>query len=163
MDEKVLREVVGEAWGRFSAYVDSELTRHLTEPKWDWPRGETPRDIVDRGDLRASQQMEINPRPGVMETKYRYSARHAPAVHDGAVFKATDSEGNPRTLTARPWTRELQKDRQKLRQVFKLHFALAAKRRGLGGSRGGSAAPPALPPSAALPALPPARPAGGGA
>jgi hypothetical protein len=153
MDEKVLREVVGEAWGRFSAYVDSELTRHLTEPKWPWPRGETPRDIVDRGDLRASQQMEINPRPGVMETKYRYSAPYAPAVHDGAVFKATDSEGNPRTLAARPWTRELQKDRQKLQKAFKLHFALAAKRRGLGGSRGGAA--PA--------ALPPARPAGGGA
>lgn len=147
MDERLLRDVVTEAWGRFSAYVDSELTRHITEPKWDWPRGETPRDIVDRGDLRASQQMEIDPRPGVMLTKYRYSAPYAPAVHDGAVFKTTDSEGQPRTLTARPWTRELLKERRKLQKAFKLHFTLSAKRHGLGGSRGGQTPPPALPPA----------------
>lgn len=156
MDEKLLREVMTEAWARFSAYVDSELTRHITEPKWEWPRGESPRDIVDRGDLRASQQMEIQEIApdsplAVLITKFRYrGARHAPAVHDGAVFKAVDSEGNPRTMMARPWTRELQKERQKLQKAFKLHFALAAKRRGLG--RGGGAAPPALPP----PVLPPA-------
>lgn len=152
MDEQLLREVVGEAWGRFSAHVDSELTRHITEPKWDWPWGETPRDIVDTGDLRKSQTMEISPRPGVMETKYRWTVPYAPAVHDGAVFKATDSEGNPRTMAARPWTRELQRERVKLQKVFKLHFALAAKRRGLGGNRRGgpslpSGAPPALPPA----------------
>jgi hypothetical protein len=146
MDEKLLREVVQEAWGRFSAHVDSELTRHITEPKWPWPRGENPRDIVDTGDLRASQTMAIDPRPGVMVTKYRWSAPYAPAVHDGAVFKATDAEGNPRTMTARPWTREVIKDRAKLQRVFKLHFTLSAKRRGLGGNRGG-AQPPALPPA----------------
>jgi hypothetical protein len=126
--------------------VDSELTRHITEPKWDWPRGESPRDIVDTGDLRASQEMAIDPRPGVMLTKYRWSAPYAPAVHDGAVFKATDAEGNPKTLTARPWTREVIKDRVKLQRVFKLHFTLSAKRRGLGGN-GGGAQPPALPPA----------------
>ena len=146
MNEQVLREVVTEAWERFSAHVDSELTRHITEPKWDWPRGESPRDIVDTGDLRASQTMAIDPRPGVMVTKYRWSAPYAPAVHDGAVFKATDAEGNPRTMTARPWTREVIKDRVKLQRVFKLNFTLSAKRRGLGGNRGG-AQPPALPPA----------------
>jgi hypothetical protein len=150
MDEQLLREVVGEAWERFSAHVDSELTRHITEPKWDWPRGESPRDIVDTNDLRNSQRMEIDPRPGVMITKYRYEgAKHAPAVHDGAVFKATDSEGNPRTMPARPWTRELQKDRIRLQKAFSLHFTLAAKRRGLGGNRrsGATAVPPGAPPA----------------
>ena len=146
MNEQVLREVVQEAWGRFSAHVDSELTRHITEPKWDWPRGESPRDIVDTGDLRASQTMAIDSRPGVMVTKYRWSAPYAPAVHDGAVFKATDAEGNPRTMPARPWTRELLKDRQRLQTTFKLHFTLSAKRRGLGGNRGGAPAP-AVPPA----------------
>ena len=146
MNEQVLREVVSEAWGRFSAHVDSELTRHITEPKWPWPRGENPRDIVDTGDLRASQTMAIDPRPGVMVTKYRWSAPYAPAVHDGAVFKATDAEGNPRTMTARPWTREVIKDRVKLQRVFKLHFTLSAKRRGLGGNGGGAPAP-AMPPA----------------
>ena len=146
MNEQLLREVVNDAWERFSAHVDSELTRHITEPKWPWPRGENPRDIVDTGDLRASQTMAIDPRPGVMVTKYRWSAPYAPAVHDGAVFKATDAEGNPRTMTARPWTREVIKDRVKLQRVFKLHFTLSAKRRGLGGNRGG-AQPPALPPA----------------
>ena len=147
MNEQVLREVVTEAWERFSAHVDSELTRHITEPKWDWPRGESPRDIVDTGDLRASQTMTIDPRPGVMVTKYRWSAPYAPAVHDGAVFKATDAEGNPRTMPARPWTRELLKDRQRLQTTFKLHFTLSAKRRGLGGNRGGGAPAPAMPPA----------------
>jgi hypothetical protein len=146
MNEQLLREVVSEAWGRFSAHVDSELTRHITEPKWDWPRGESPRDIVDTGDLRASQTMTIDPRPGVMVTKYRWSAPYAPAVHDGAVFKATDAEGNPKTMTARPWTREVIKDRVKLQRVFKLHFTLSAERRGLGGNRGGAPAP-AVPPA----------------
>ena len=147
MNEQLLREVVSEAWGHFSAHVDSELTRHITEPKWDWPRGESPRDIVDNNDLRNSQRMEIDPRPGVMITKYRYEgAKHAPAVHDGAVFKATDAEGNPKTMTARPWTREVIKDRVKLQRVFKLHFTLSAKRRGLGGNRGGAPAP-AVPPA----------------
>jgi hypothetical protein len=147
MNEQVLREVVTEAWERFSAHVDSELTRHITEPKWNWPRGESPRDIVDTGDLRASQTMTIDPRPGVMVTKYRWSAPYAPAVHDGAVFKATNAEGNPKTLTARPWTRELLKDRQRLQSTFKLHFTLSAKRRGLGGNRGGGAPAPAIPPA----------------
>jgi hypothetical protein len=147
MNEQLLREVVSEAWGRFSAYVDSELTRHISEPKWDWPRGESPRDIVDTGDLRASQTMTIDPRPGVMVTKYRWSAPYAPAVHDGAVFKATDAEGDPKTMTARPWTREVIKDRVKMQRVFKLHFTLSAKRRGLGGNGGGGAPAPAVPPA----------------
>jgi len=147
MNEQLLREVVTEAWGRFSAHVDSELTRHITEPKWDWPRGESPRDIVDTGDLRASQTMALDPRPGVMVTKYRWSTPYAPAVHDGAVYKATGAEGNPRTMPARPWTRELLKDRQRLQSTFKLHFILSAKRRGLGGNRGGGAPAPAVPPA----------------
>jgi hypothetical protein len=147
MNEQLLREVVSEAWGRFSAHVDSELTRHITEPKWDWPRGESPRDIVDTNDLRNSQRMDIDPRPGVMVTKFRWSAPYAPRVHDGAVFKATDAEGNPKTLTARPWTREVIKDRVKLQRVFKLQFALSANRRGLGGNRGGGAPAPAVSPA----------------
>jgi|688.fasta_scaffold00739_13 hypothetical protein len=150
MDQQLLREVVGEAWGRFSTFVDSELTRHITEPKWDWPSGESPRDIVDIGDLRNSQEMAINHRPGVMETKFRWTAPHAPAVHDGAVYKANDSEGQPRTRPARPWTRELQRERVKLQRAFQLHFTLSAKRRGLGGTRRGGAAPAgpsALPPA----------------
>jgi hypothetical protein len=144
MDERILREVMREAWERFSAYVDSELTRHITEPKWAWPTGESPRDIVDIGDLRNSQKMEIDPRPGVLITKYRYGARHAAPVHDGAVFKATGPDGLPRTMQARPWTRELMKDRVKLQKVFKLHFTLSAKRRLAGG---GGGAPRALPPA----------------
>jgi hypothetical protein len=147
MNEQLLREVVTEAWERFSAHVDSELTRHITEPKWDWPRGESPRDIVDTGDLRASQTMAIDSRPGVMVTKFRWTAPYAPAVHDGAVFKATDAEGNPRTMPARPWTRELLKDRQRLQSNFKLQFTLSAKRRGLGGNNGGGAPAPAVPPA----------------
>ena len=147
MNEQLLREVVTEAWERFSAHVDSELTRHITEPKWDWLRGESPRDIVDTGDLRDSQTMTIDARPGVMVTKYRWSVPWAPAVHDGAVFKATDAEGNPKTMTARPWSREVIKDRVKLQRVFKLHFTLSAKRRGLGGNSGGGAPAPAVPPA----------------
>jgi hypothetical protein len=91
--------------------------------------------------------MAIDPRPGVMVTKYQWGVGYAPAVHDGAVFKATDAEGNPRTMPARPWTRELLKDRQRLQSTFKLHFTLSAKRRGLGGNNGGGAPAPAMPPA----------------
>ena len=157
MDEQLLREVVSEAWTRFSAHVDAELTRHITEPKWPWPRGENPRDIVDLGDLRKSQEMAITSLPGVMETKYRYPAPHAAAVHDGAVYKRVDSDGNPRTMVGRPLTRELMKDRVKLQRAFKLHFTLSAKRLGLGGGRRSGAT--GLP-GAGGPVVPPA---GGGA
>ena len=54
------------------------------------------------GDLRKSQQMAIDSRPGVMETKFRWTAPYAAPVHDGAVFKATGSDGMPRTMPARP-------------------------------------------------------------
>lgn len=144
MNEQAMREVMKEAWGRFSAHVDSELTRHITEPKWPWPRGETPRDIIDTGDLRASQTMAIDPRPGALVTKYQWTAPYAPAVHDGAVFKANGADGLPRTMPGRPWTRELIKDRVKLQKTFKLHFTLSAKRR-MGGGGGGAA--PAVPPA----------------
>jgi hypothetical protein len=143
MNEQMLREVVTEAWARFSAHVDSELTRHITEPKWPWPRGESPRDIVDSNDLRNSQTMAIDPRPGVMVTKYQWGVGYAPAVHDGAVFKATGADGLPRTMPGRPWTRELIKDRVRLQKTFKLHFTLSAKRRMAAGSGAPAAVPPA--------------------
>ncbi|MCT4368008.1 MAG: hypothetical protein N3Z28_10115 [Synechococcaceae cyanobacterium MAG-AL2] len=131
-----LQGVLDDAWGRFSAYVDERLTKEITEPKWPWPNGESPRDIVDTGDLRASQSMTVASQPGTLETKYRWSAPYAPTVHDGAVFKATDAEGNARTMTARPWTREVIRDRVRLQTAFKLHFTMAAKRRAgrLGGT-----------------------------
>jgi hypothetical protein len=90
--------------------------------------------------------MAIDPRPGVMVTKYQWGVGYAPAAHDGAIYKANGADGLPKTMTARPWTREVIKDRVKLQRVFKLHFTLSAQRRGLGGNGAGAPAP-AVPPA----------------
>lgn len=122
-----------EAWNDFSAYVASRLDKEITDDKWPWPTGESPRDIVDRGDLRRSMVMKADGK--ALVTTYRYTAPYAPVVHDGAVFKATDAEGNPRTLTARPWTRGVMRDSPTLRRYFTARFQLAMNRRGRGGAR----------------------------
>lgn len=57
----------------------------------------SPRDIVDTGELRDSQQEPVYPTPTT--AKIEWTAEHALGVHEGF-----DSAGNP--MPARPWTEE---------------------------------------------------------
>ena len=47
---------------------------------WSWPRGESPRNIVDSGLLRASGSVTINS----TLAHYRFVLNYATAVHNGA-------------------------------------------------------------------------------
>lgn len=121
-------DALNEAWDDFSAYLGRRFTAEITAEKWDWPRDPSPRDIVDTGNLRASLRITRGV-DGGLETYFDWTAPYAATVHDGAVFKATDTEGNARTMTARPWTRPVLYDRQTLTRYFQARFALAMRRR----------------------------------
>lgn len=124
-----LNEALNEAWDDFAAYLARRFTQEITEAKWDWPRDPSPRDIVDTGNLRRSLRITRGLNPDQLETYFDWMAPYASTVHDGAVFKATDSEGNPRTMPARPWTRPVLYDRATLARYFQARFALAMRRR----------------------------------
>lgn len=121
-------DALNEAWDDFSAYLGRRFTKEISDEKWEWPRDPSPRDIVDTGNLRRS--LRITRGLGQeLETYFDWTAPYAAVVHDGAVFKATDAEGNARTMPARPWTRPVLYDRATLTRYFQARFALAMRRR----------------------------------
>lgn len=122
-------DALNEAWDDFSAYVGRRFTKEITDEKWEWPREPSPRDIVDTGNLRRSLRITRGLNPNQLETYFDWTAPYAATVHDGAVFKATDAEGNARTMPARPWTRPVLYDRATLARYFQARFALAMRRR----------------------------------
>lgn len=121
-------DALQETWDDFTAYMAKRFTNEISAAKWDWPREPSPRDIVDTGNLRRS--LRVSSTVGRrLSAEFTWTAPYAPVVHDGAVFKSTDANGNPRTLTARPWTRPVLRDAATLRRYFALRFRLAMKRR----------------------------------
>ncbi|MBW4422487.1 MAG: hypothetical protein KME13_25295 [Myxacorys californica WJT36-NPBG1] len=95
--DKAFKETV-EAYG-------DECQEAIESPIWKWDgytlrkNGEfvgSPRDIVDTGELRDSQQEPVY--DGNSAT-IEWTAEHAGNVHEGI-----DSNGNP--IPARPWTEE---------------------------------------------------------
>lgn len=121
-------DALNEAWDDFSAYLGRRFTKEISDEKWDWPREPTPRDIVDTGNLRRSLRITRG-LSQELETYFDWTAPYAAVVHDGAVFKATDAEGNARSMPARPWTRPVLYDRGTLTRMFQARFALAMRRR----------------------------------
>ena len=87
----------------------SLFAREITEYKWQWPRVTerrrgrrrigTPRDIVDRGELRNSYQgPEFRREQHMLVAEHIWDAPHALPVHEGATMR------NGTELPARPWT-----------------------------------------------------------
>jgi hypothetical protein len=75
-----LLQNVRSAWLDTSRVMGKEFQAVITEPIHPWPRGESPRDIVDTGALRDSQIMAlITP----YETKYLYPVDYSGYVQDG--------------------------------------------------------------------------------
>lgn len=121
-------DALNETWDDFSAYLGRRFTQEISAEKWEWPREPTPRDIVDTGNLRRSLRITRGiSQP--LETYFDWTAPYAAVVHDGAVFKATDAEGNARTMPARPWTRPVLYDRETLLKYFRARFSLAMRQR----------------------------------
>lgn len=72
-----------------------KFTQTITSNIWDWPSGQSPRDIVDQGRLRDSQDLSF---PELNVAEFTWNVEYAAAVHEGAKFK------NGTTLPPRRWT-----------------------------------------------------------
>lgn len=141
-----INEPLEQAFNDLTAWLATRFTREISQAKWQWPRDPSPRDIVDKGGLRKSLRISQPLQRGSLVSVFQWTAPYAPHVHDGAIFKRTDAEGNPLTLTARPWTRPVLRDSAAIRKFFQLRFALAMK------AASGRAPEPLRQPPAAPPA-----------
>lgn len=82
------------AWEPANQVLGRAFQQRITDNIWPWPRGESPRDIVDTDQLRDSYEGQPeNP------TTYRHSwnTEYAVAVHEGARL------ANGGMLPARRW------------------------------------------------------------
>jgi hypothetical protein len=85
---------VNTAWYQTVEDIDAAMTLAIEDPRYSWPRGESPRDIVDTHALAESQHVD---RVGTA-AKFSWGdsqVDYAIAVHEG-------EENKP----ARRWTRE---------------------------------------------------------
>ena len=104
-----------------------EFQRSLDYKAWNWPwnlptrglGGDTltkklanynagkgklagnPRNINDFGTLGQSGSWQMT---GPYSAQFKWSAKYATAVHEGATIRAWGNESAPRDLPARPWT-----------------------------------------------------------
>lgn len=87
---------IQDAWVDSMLILSREFTQQISDPKWRWPNNPSPRDIVDTGQLRSSQQDDIQRD----QATFSWPVEYAPYVHEGYV--GIDGK----TYPARPWTRE---------------------------------------------------------
>jgi hypothetical protein len=124
-----VNEALRETWNDLTAYMARRFTQEINNEKWAWPRDPSPRDIVDTGNLRKSLRVSQPADPKRLESEFTWKAPYAGVVHDGAVFKREDANGNPVTMPARPWTRPVLYDRARIQAYFRARFALAMRNR----------------------------------
>jgi hypothetical protein len=89
------------AWNPANQVLGREFQKRITANQWPWPTGDSPRDIVDTGQLRDSYQGDAE-----TPTTYRHAwaTEYALAVHEGAVLE------NGGVMPARPWVRVTLRD-----------------------------------------------------
>lgn len=75
--------------------LSRQFSIEISRNQWAWIDGEL-RDIIDTGQLRASQQVEFS---SDTSARFSWNREYAAAAHNGAVYR------NGRTLPGRPWTR----------------------------------------------------------
>ncbi len=90
-----LEVALQEAFQDVALRLDRKIHEAISDDRWVWPVGETPRDIIDTGALRASQQAALFRGPGLAE--YANNIAYALTVHEGY----TTHGGF--TAPARPW------------------------------------------------------------
>lgn len=84
------------AFKDFNQVLGRQFQQRITDNIWPWPTGDSPRDIVDLGQLRDSYDLD---EVGPTTFDHRWPTDYAMAVHEGAVR----SGGS--TTPARPWVR----------------------------------------------------------
>lgn len=95
LNSRKIKEASHKAFRDTVLLLDGELTKAITSPVYPWPKGESPRDIVDTGELRRSQRYEFT---GKMTAVFLWPKSYSAAVHNGAVLR------NGTRLPARRWT-----------------------------------------------------------
>ena len=93
--------------------LDSEFTSEISLEKWPWPNDTfrhddppdsptgSPRDIVDYGQLRASQTRK---QPDRSTFEWTWPVNYSAIVHEGGRFKSGTA------YPARPWTKSAEKN-----------------------------------------------------
>lgn len=90
--------------------LNEEFKRQISDVKWDWPREtlrkngdkvSSPRDIVDTASLRSSQRRKNISATAV---EWTWHVDYSAVVHEGPKLK------NGKTLPARPWTKDAEKE-----------------------------------------------------
>lgn len=111
LNDTEIISVLTEPWMQANELLGRAFQGQFDRWIWSWP-GETqrragapvgsPRNIIDRGQLRNSYEPARIPNaPGGPEYEHGWTARHAMAVHEGAVFTRRRY-----VLPGRPWTLE---------------------------------------------------------
>jgi len=91
---------LAEPFWQANELLGRAFTREIVTPKWNWPSGESPRDIKDLGQLQASQKGDRGTDGGDLVFDHSWPVDYAMAVHEGAVL------ANGTVLPGRPWTDE---------------------------------------------------------
>lgn len=84
------------AFGDANMILGRELQKRITDNRWGWPTDPSPRDIVDKGQLRDSYTPTAISKT---EHEHAWNTEYAMAVHEGVVFQGG------RSMPARPWVR----------------------------------------------------------
>lgn len=103
-NDKLILAALKPAWDRSNEVLGRDFQKEITSNKWNWPRGDSPRDIVDTGQLRDSYAPQAGMDGDALIYNHAWPTEYAMAVHEGAKF--TDG----RTMPGRPWTEEPTRD-----------------------------------------------------
>ena len=86
---------IDQAFEEAMFLLGREMTKAISDNIWQWPNPPSPRNIVDTGRLRGSQQLTF-PTPGT--ALFAWPVDYALFVHEGYTMK------NGATFPGRPWT-----------------------------------------------------------
>jgi hypothetical protein len=120
IDLTQLNKKLDQAFSKTSRNLNDKFREKIESVEWDWDRRtrrqnntvvDSPRDIVDLGNLRDSQDMQIDN----LETNYQWDVDYALEVHEGAM--RYDGTMKP----ARRWT-ERAIDEINLPETFKENY-----------------------------------------
>lgn len=95
-----IRRAVREAYKETVMLVGVECTKEISRVQ-QWQGFDDLRDIVDTGQLRASQQIVFT--DDDTSAEIQYNTEYAAPVHEGAVINYQN--GNQRIIQPRPWIR----------------------------------------------------------
>jgi len=88
-------QALNEAFKEAMFLLGQEFTKAITDNVWDWPNPPSPRNIIDTGRLRSSQQVNFQ-EEGV--ATFSWPVDYAIYVHQGYTMR----DGS--TFPGRPWT-----------------------------------------------------------